>query len=636
MIATFYSYKGGVGRTLALANVAYLLASDEENPCRVLLWDFDLEAPGLQHVFKCKMPRGSRGFVDCVHEYLRSASLPDVRDFIHPTDVPGVDLLPAGRIDHSYPHKLESIRWRQIYDQYRGYDFISELRRQLVSLRAESGAPRYDYILIDARTGYSDVGGICVQQLPDVVVLMFRLNRQNIEGIGQVHKAIQACQPLSSGRTIGVVPVMSPAWPFATRDSAEPVARAKRVFDGLEVLTVTFEAALTFGERIIAREQADYPGPLRVCEDYQRIANQLVGMNADDARTMEREAEQLRLRRDLRGALEAYQRLLQRRPDRSQYWVRWQQLAVNYVRSGQSAADGADTLDFEAFVDQWRQSYPGDVQALLARARYYADVDKTDLARVDYEVACQLADDSRRVEVELAAFLAKQSLWQEAEACLVAVLDSDASYVPALVEMARLQQRRGDTAEALSTYDRAVRGGFPPTATMLRLAFRSEQFEMVVDWAERIPRLSPEWGTGVLLRLHALAALASEAQVRSELSALESAASAVPAKIIELLIVLGDHDEARRRLDAEAAGNNADPEVRMLRAVLAGLEGHPDVGGAGVRALLAAGGVPQRWSYDELRAYLKRLMSRGGDRRGLEQIAQWLDELERSRRRPRF
>ena len=42
-IITFYSYKGGTGRTMALANVAWILASSEK---RVLCVDWDLESPG--------------------------------------------------------------------------------------------------------------------------------------------------------------------------------------------------------------------------------------------------------------------------------------------------------------------------------------------------------------------------------------------------------------------------------------------------------------------------------------------------------------------------------------------------------------------------------------------------------------
>src|SRR6059058_2990102 len=47
-IVTFYSYKGGTGRSMALANVAWVLAS---NGCRVLAVDWDLEAPGLHRYF---------------------------------------------------------------------------------------------------------------------------------------------------------------------------------------------------------------------------------------------------------------------------------------------------------------------------------------------------------------------------------------------------------------------------------------------------------------------------------------------------------------------------------------------------------------------------------------------------------
>ena len=47
-VITFYSYKGGVGRSFALANVGVLLA---RWGFRVLCIDFDLEAPGLAHFF---------------------------------------------------------------------------------------------------------------------------------------------------------------------------------------------------------------------------------------------------------------------------------------------------------------------------------------------------------------------------------------------------------------------------------------------------------------------------------------------------------------------------------------------------------------------------------------------------------
>ena len=48
MIYTFYSYKGGVGRTMALANIAELFY---QVGLKVLMVDWDLEAPGLERFF---------------------------------------------------------------------------------------------------------------------------------------------------------------------------------------------------------------------------------------------------------------------------------------------------------------------------------------------------------------------------------------------------------------------------------------------------------------------------------------------------------------------------------------------------------------------------------------------------------
>ena len=48
-VTTFYSFKGGVGRTMALVNSAVTLALRGR---RVLVVDFDVEAPGLD-TFEC-------------------------------------------------------------------------------------------------------------------------------------------------------------------------------------------------------------------------------------------------------------------------------------------------------------------------------------------------------------------------------------------------------------------------------------------------------------------------------------------------------------------------------------------------------------------------------------------------------
>ena len=68
-IVTFYSFKGGTGRTMALANVAWILAA---NGKRVLVADWDLESPGLHKFFQPFMTPASSdrpGIVDFIRQY---------------------------------------------------------------------------------------------------------------------------------------------------------------------------------------------------------------------------------------------------------------------------------------------------------------------------------------------------------------------------------------------------------------------------------------------------------------------------------------------------------------------------------------------------------------------------------------
>ena len=60
-VVTFYSYKGGVGRSFALANVAAILS---EWGCRVLAVDWDIEAPGLSHYFGPHIKKLTKGVLD--------------------------------------------------------------------------------------------------------------------------------------------------------------------------------------------------------------------------------------------------------------------------------------------------------------------------------------------------------------------------------------------------------------------------------------------------------------------------------------------------------------------------------------------------------------------------------------------
>ncbi|WP_216209208.1 CATRA system-associated protein [Amycolatopsis aidingensis] len=171
-IVTFYSYKGGVGRSFALANVAVLLA---RWGYRVLTIDWDLEAPGLHHYFAPMLPKApDGGVVDLAYDFLAGAKRPadhavrlDIEDGI-------VALLAAGRQDEGYTRRVQDIDWDDLYQ--RGFaSFLERCRREW--------AASYDFVLIDSRTGLSDIGGICTAQLPDRLVVVFTANQQSVEGV---------------------------------------------------------------------------------------------------------------------------------------------------------------------------------------------------------------------------------------------------------------------------------------------------------------------------------------------------------------------------------------------------------------------------------------------------------------------
>lgn len=214
-IVTFYSYKGGTGRTMSVANTAWLLAG---SGLRVLVVDWDLESPGLHRYFHPflldKQLVSSPGVIDMIRDYASAAMEPghdDTDSWIseHASvldyavslgwsfpDGGGIDLLPAGQQDRSYARKVSTFDWSSFWDRLGGGVFVDAL--------AANMREQYDYILIDSRTGLSDSAGICTVQLPDTIVNCFTLSTQSIDGAVAVTRSVNAQR---DRRPVRILPV---------------------------------------------------------------------------------------------------------------------------------------------------------------------------------------------------------------------------------------------------------------------------------------------------------------------------------------------------------------------------------------------------------------------------------------------
>jgi len=167
----FYSFKGGVGRTMALANIAELCY---RAGLKVLMIDWDLEAPGLERFFSIEKEDviDNPGLMDMLQEYKkRMAQSPSKNDDqklpfakidpfvvdVYPNDT-GTGrllLLPAGRRSGEYfaeySNTILTFDWHDFYENWEGEIFFEWLRKQF---KDEFDT---DIVLIDSRTGVTEI-----------------------------------------------------------------------------------------------------------------------------------------------------------------------------------------------------------------------------------------------------------------------------------------------------------------------------------------------------------------------------------------------------------------------------------------------------------------------------------------------
>lgn len=204
---TFYSYKGGVGRTLAMANIALYLSRFGLDVCLI---DFDLEAPGLHYklanFLDIKKIKG--GMVDFIYDFFKHNNVnKDLSNFSIPifpkTEKQGeITLIPAGNIHSAdYWKKLANINWNDLMygENNQGFPFFLEFKE----LIREEIKPQF--LLIDSRTGITEMSGLCTSLLPDKVVFFITNNQENIEGAQQIYRSLKRVDRLPTQNPIEVI-----------------------------------------------------------------------------------------------------------------------------------------------------------------------------------------------------------------------------------------------------------------------------------------------------------------------------------------------------------------------------------------------------------------------------------------------
>lgn len=224
-IITFYSYKGGTGRSMALVNVAYLLSKKVQPNEKILLIDWDLEAPGLHQFFReqfvsanneqIDLPSEQKGLIDLFYEIktrLQTSGNDDEipEDFFHDLSIQNyltkigsspLVLMPAGKFgDGLYSIRVNEFSWAEFFSTH----------PTIIPQFAEYLRENYRYVLIDSRTGYTDISGICTSIMPEKLVVAFTPNRQNLNGATElIKRAINYRKQSDDLRQLTIFPLPS-------------------------------------------------------------------------------------------------------------------------------------------------------------------------------------------------------------------------------------------------------------------------------------------------------------------------------------------------------------------------------------------------------------------------------------------
>ena len=220
MIISFFSHKGGVGRTMALANIAYLLFQKGQ---KVIMMDWDFESPGLECFFGLNKNDliSQPGMSDLMNEFIslnknnsekKRIKYPNIEDYLYPIDnssgsTAQLSLIhPGKRFSQKDMNKfvqfLLSFQFVSFYNDH-SVNFFDWLSKELTCLS--------DVILIDSRTGFSETAGIGNFHMSDVVILFSSTSAQNYQGLKYIIEKLKQPELIKNRNNRPIETILVPA-----------------------------------------------------------------------------------------------------------------------------------------------------------------------------------------------------------------------------------------------------------------------------------------------------------------------------------------------------------------------------------------------------------------------------------------
>lgn len=205
-VVTFYSYKGGMGRTTTMIAYAISLAVNDNDlkKKRVVIIDCDLEAPGYLNFFDLSEHNGLQsGKKNGLVEFLSDAQLTshpedlDINDYIINVgddnennfaynNLNNIWLIPAGNLNEGYSdlsggddrndylEGLAKINLSSVNSVVKYFNILLDRINETIEP---------DIILLDSRTGFNDIFGTAALYLSSSVVGFFGFSRQTQPGL---------------------------------------------------------------------------------------------------------------------------------------------------------------------------------------------------------------------------------------------------------------------------------------------------------------------------------------------------------------------------------------------------------------------------------------------------------------------